>query len=310
MSKFSRNKLILASVALNIIFLWFIVFKVVSGLQLPRLLASVTKPVPKKSTQTTNPFDEINPRDGYEIDATYGELGPKMLAMGVIDFEKFQSVYNKSGQKLTPEQLDILQKGSQQKIRITSENSYFLLNFFWAVGLANHSRILTDGDMVKFGNGNVSGYASTGGWSLGKDTATRYYAQNYLIRLTPAQEARLEKVSSQIYRPCCDNSTAFPDCNHGMALLGILELMASNNASEKEMYKASKYINAFFFPANYYDIALYFKNKDNKKFADVDPQTLLGKQYSSATGWSSVKAWLTKKGIIQKPPSQGNGCGV
>ena len=30
------------------------------------------------------------------------------------------------------------------------------------------------------------------------------------------------KIAKGIYRPCCNNSTYFPDCNHGMAMLGLL----------------------------------------------------------------------------------------
>ena len=102
-------------------------------------------------TNKDNIFNEINPVDGFEIDASYGNLGPKMTAAGGIDPEKFKSIYAKSNQPLTLEQTDILQKGSAEKIKITRDNSYFLLNFFWAVGLANKSPILDEGDMMKYG---------------------------------------------------------------------------------------------------------------------------------------------------------------
>jgi hypothetical protein len=47
-----------------------------------------------------------------------------------------------------------------------------------------------------------------------------------LIPLTAEQQALVEEVAAEIYRPCCNNSTLFPDCNHGMAMLGFLELLA------------------------------------------------------------------------------------
>ncbi|MCL5433345.1 MAG: hypothetical protein M1524_04515, partial [Patescibacteria group bacterium] len=124
------------------------------------------------------------------------------------------------------------------------------------------------------------------------------------------QEELVDLVASNIYRPCCNNSTAFPDCNHGMALLGVLQLMALNGANQNEMYQAGKYFNAFWFPGNYYDLALYFKNKENKKFKDIDPKLLLSMEYSSASGWQKAKSWLTEKGIVQEPPKTGNGCGT
>ncbi|HLC94088.1 MAG TPA: hypothetical protein VJH96_00790 [Patescibacteria group bacterium] len=255
-------------------------------------------------------FEEINPSAGYEIASTYRDLGPKLIEMGVIDFEKFKAIYEKNGQPLTQEQLLILTKGLDKKIKITRENSYFLLNFFWAFGLANKSKVLTQGDMTKYGKDQVGNFASTGGWTLAKDNPMNYYAKRAIVPLTATQEQMVAEVSGNIYRPCCNNSTAFPDCNHGMALLGVLELMAADGASEGEMYEAAKYFNAFFFPGNYYDLALYFKNKEGKSFRQVDSKILLGKDYSSASGWQGAKQWLTQKGIVKEPPRQGGGCGV
>lgn len=258
-----------------------------------------------------NLFDEVNPVAGFEINASYGDLGPKMVAMGVIDANKFKSTYAKSNQPLNQVQEDILLKGSTKKIKVTRDNSYFLLNFFWAVGLANKSPILDDGEMMKYGGKQGAGnFASTGGWSLSKEDAMNYYSRSALIPLTKEQEDRVNLVASNIFRPCCNNSTAFPDCNHGMALLGVLQLMASNNASESQMYEAGKYFNAFWFPGNYYDIALYFKNKEGKSFKDIDAKTLLSKDYSSASGWQTIKQWLVDKGLVQQPPKQGGGCGI
>lgn len=264
----------------------------------------------KEDQQRENLFNEINPESGHEINASYGDLGPKMIETGVIDLEKFKQVYQQNGQPLTKEQLTILTQGSDKKIKITRDNSYFLLNFFWAVGLANRSKILTQGEITKYGAGQIGNFASTGGWTLAKSDPMNYYAKAVLIPLTPKQENLVEKVASRIYRPCCNNSTAFPDCNHGMALLAVLQLLASNGATEDQMFEAAKYFNAFWFPGNYYDLALYFKNKEGKKFSQVSGEVILGKDYSSASGWSQVKQWLADKGLIEQPPRQGGGCGV
>lgn len=254
---------------------------------------------------------EINPKEGYEIKASYGNLGPQMLSLGVIDLQKFEDVYKQAGRPLTEEQLTILTKGSNDRIRINKENSYFLLNFFWALGLANKNTILTAGDMVKYGEGQVGSFASIGGWSLTQSgDPLEYYAQGNLISLTAKQQKLLEEVSGNIYRPCCNNPTSFPDCNHGMALLGVLELMASNGATEVEMYEAAKYLNAYWFPSNYYDLALYFKAREGKSFADIDAKTLLSKDYSSVTGWQNIKNWLAQSGLQEKLPVSGGSCGV
>lgn len=253
-------------------------------------------------------FEAMNPSAGYQLNFTYGDLGPKMVSSGVIDLNKFTSLYKDRG-GLDKEQEDILTKNSNQKIKFTRENSNFLLNFFWAVGLANNSKILTDGQMQTYG-GNPGNFASTGGWSLSRETSMNYYAKDNLFKLTPGEEALVQKVASGIYRPCCDNSTAFPDCNHGMALLGVLEMMVSKGANENQMFEAAKYINAFWFPTNYYDLARYFKTTAGKDFKDIDAKVILGKDYSSASGYNSIKKLLEAKEGKQENQQQGSSCGV
>ncbi len=299
--------------------LWLIVLGLSLGLNI-LALAYVLKPQVNKlisksketaaKKETANLFDEINPEKGFEINAKYDDLGPKMVASGVIDLEKFKQTYEKSAQPLTKEQLEILTKGSDKKIKIDRDNSYFLLNFFWAVGLNNKSKVLDEGDIVKYGEGKVGNFASTGGWSLAAGDPMNYFSKESLISLNDQQQALVAKVAGNIYRPCCDNSTAFPDCNHGMALLAVLQLMAGNNATENQMFEAAKYFNAFWFPSNYYDLALYFKNKEGKKFSQVPAQIILGKEFSSSSGWQAAKQWLINKGIVEQPPKTGGGCGV
>ncbi|NOY15208.1 MAG: hypothetical protein GXP43_03245 [bacterium] len=253
---------------------------------------------------------KMNPANGYEIKASYGDLGPRMIRAGVIDLAKFKAVYDRSGQSLTADQLRILTKGSNEKIRITSSNAYFLLNFFWAAGLGNKSKILTEGEISKYGKKQIGYFASTGGWTLAKGNAVDYLAKYRLIPLTAAQEALVERVSSNIYRPCCNNPTSFPDCNHGMALLGALQLMAASGASEAEMFEGAKYFNAFWFPQNYYDLALYFKATKGQDFDQINAKQLLSKDYSSVSGWQRTKNLLSQKGLLKQAPRSGGGCGV
>ncbi|OGK11763.1 hypothetical protein A2954_04875 [Candidatus Roizmanbacteria bacterium RIFCSPLOWO2_01_FULL_37_12] len=264
------------------------------------------------SPETAALMKKINPPEGYELNATYGDIGPQMLELGVIDEQKFKDTYAQSGQPLSQEQLDILTKKSNKKIKITPENSYFLLNFFWAFGLANESKILTEGDMVNSGGIEGAGnFASTGGWTLTKGgNVMEYYSKKAIVPLTEDQEKLVNEVSSNVYRPCCGNSTAFPDCNHGMALLGIFELMAAQGATQSEMYEAGKYINSFWFPQNAFDAALYFKNKEKKEFEEVDGKTFLSNDVFSAFGAQNIKKWLVDNGVQEQPPAQGGGCGV
>ncbi len=311
MKKNNLLPILIVSAVMNVVFAATLLAPQITKLKESRFASKSPNKAVTTSTASENLFDEVNPTSGFEISASFGNLGPKMVSMGVIDADKFKTTYSKSNQPLTSEQEEILLKGSDQKITINRDNSYFLLNFFWAVGLANKSPILDDGDMMKYGGKEGAGnFASTGGWSLSKGNAMNYYSKSVLIPLTKEQDLLVAEVASNIFRPCCNNSTAFPDCNHGMALLGVLQLMASSGATEKDMYEAGKYVNAYWFPSNYYDLALYFRNKEGKAFKDIDAKTLLSKEYSSASGAQSVKQWLVEKGLLQQPPKQGGGCGV
>ncbi|PJB68433.1 MAG: hypothetical protein CO094_01170, partial [Anaerolineae bacterium CG_4_9_14_3_um_filter_57_17] len=137
---------------------------------------------------------------------------------------------------------------------------------------------------------------------------TELYASMELIRLTPEQQARVEEVASAVYRPCCNNYTIFPDCNHGMAMLGLLELMASQDASVDEMFNAAKYVNAYWFPQQTLETAVYLKVNQNIDFADADARRVVGKDLSSASGASMVHQSLQSSGQLKQTPNQGGSC--
>ncbi|MCF6293963.1 MAG: hypothetical protein L3J04_11275, partial [Robiginitomaculum sp.] len=195
-------------------------------------------------------------------------------------------------------------------ITINRENSYFLLNFFWAFGLANKNPILDEGEITKYGEDEIDTFASTGGWTIATKPVMEIFSNSEIIVLTSEQQARVLEVASNAYRPCCGNSTAFPDCNHGMALLGMLQLLAASDASVDEMFEAAKYFNAFWFPREYVDLATYFKVVEGQDFAAIDARTIVSDQYSSGFGWSRIKKWLGENNLAEKAPQGGGGCGV
>lgn len=255
-------------------------------------------------------IDEVNPPAGYQIPAMPGDAGPQLLAAGAIDLPRFVDVYQGAGSPLTEDQLAILTKGSSSSITITQANAYFLLNFFWALGLTNQNPVLTKGIMQERGKDQVGNFASTGGWTLGTKPPMELYASTMIVALTDEQQARLLNVASTVYRPCCDNPTHLPDCNHGMAMLGLLELMASQNASEAEMFKAAKYVNAYWYPQQMVEIATYFNANQNVDFAQADAQQIVSQQYSSASGFQGVHQWLGSNGLLEQAPNNGGSCGV
>ncbi|HEX9384773.1 MAG TPA: hypothetical protein VF918_00510 [Anaerolineales bacterium] len=253
-------------------------------------------------------YEQVNPKDGYALPVSYGDFGPRLIESGVIDYDAFAAIYQNSGNPLSAEQIEILKSGSDKEIIINAENAHFLLNFFWAIGLANENSILTEGPMVQYSNGQVERFASTGGWSLASKPIKDLYASMDLIPLTAEQQKLVEEVATSIYRPCCDNHTLFPDCNHGMAMLGVLELMASKGANADQMYETAKYINAYWFPQQTLETAIYLQLNEGVDFAGADAKLVVGNQLSSASGASRVHEDLQKKGLLKQAPGQGGSC--
>jgi hypothetical protein len=253
---------------------------------------------------------QVNPQDGYQIRASFGDVGPQLLAAGAMNLDTFVKVYEQAGAPLNEKQMEILTKGSREQILFNQQNSYFLLNFFWALGLTNQNRILTEGPMVTNSQGRVENFASTGGWSIAAKPIKDLYASQMIVPLTPAQQERLEHVAQNVYRPCCNNSTHFPDCNHGMAMLGLLQLMASQDANEDDMFEAAKYVNAYWYPNQTLEVAMFFKTAQNLDFAEADARQVVSKNFSSGSGYQVVKEWLASNGVLQQAPSGGGSCGV
>ena len=253
-------------------------------------------------------MEQVNPTEEYTLPVRYGDLGPRLVEAGVIDFDAFATLYEGDGTPLSQAEMDILRQGSDGQITINAQNARYLLNFFWAVGLANKNPILLTGPIVENSEGQIDRYASTGGWGLAVKPVMEIYASLDLIALTPEQQERVLEVASAVYRPCCDNPTHFPDCNHGMAMLGLLELMASQGATSDEMFNAAKYVNAFWFPEQTMQVALYLKATQNIEFADADARLVTGRELSSVSGAQAVKKALQSSGLLQQAPSGGGSC--
>jgi len=248
--------------------------------------------------------DAVLPSDGVILPVSWGDLGTRLVSVGAIDGEKLKAIYDQRG-SFTDEYKNLLLGKNEGKLKITQDNSGFLLNLFWALGLASKNPILDSGEMTNPRYGGAQNFASTAGWAIAQDNPMDHYSQHRFFNLTPEQQTLVDKVSKGIYRPCCGNSTHFPDCNHGMAMLGLLELMASQGVSEQDMWKAALAVNSYWFPDIYMTIATHMKNK-GVEWKDTDPREMLGIDYSSASGYRRIAAQV-------KTPQQqegGNGCGV
>ncbi len=239
----------------------------------------------------------------YVFKIKWGDLGQKMIADGVIDKEKLTKAV--TGTDKLPQDLDKYLTEYQNSIELNQNNAQFWVDVLWALGLANNNPILNSGPMVE--GGNTGGFASTGGYTIGVNQPMNIYSKYQYINLSKDQENEVYEIASNIYRPCCGNSTAFPDCNHGMAALGLIELMVSQNFSKDDIYKTVLAFNTYWFPQTYLDTAYYFQ-QNGRDYSKVSPQELLSKTFSSAMGYQVIQK---KVGAIKWPALQNGGsCGA
>jgi len=251
--------------------------------------------------------DDVLPSTGWQSKISLGDSVLKLIEVGVIDKQKFEKLYETRG-GLPPELKKLLENPSPEKILLTRENASYYLNLLWPLGLANHMEI-NNKSPIK--GGDLFNFASTGGWTLGKaENGGEYFNKFKIIPLSPEQEELVLAVADNSYRPCCGNSAFFQDCNHGSALLGLIELGAVQGLNEEELFREALAFNSFWFPEQYLSTAIYFKKVKGLDWQEVDPKIIMGKDFSSARGWSqNVYAKLQELNLVPEPQG-GGGCGV
>jgi len=259
------------------------------------------------NSQTTEDLSKLQDKvikENYVFKIKWGDLGKRMVEDGVIDKVKLAQAI--TGKDELPKDLDKYFQDGQNKIEVNPQNAQFWVDVLWGLGLANKNKILETGAMTQ--NGDASNFASTGGWTLGvSDNAMNYYSKYSYINPSEKQQKIVEEIAGSIYRPCCGNSTAFPDCNHGMAMLGLIELMVSQGFSRDEIYKTALAFNTYWFPQTYLDTALYLQ-RNGKDYEKVSPLELLSENFSSAMGSQSVSEEV---GNVQWPAfGSGGSCGA
>jgi len=285
------------------------------GLAGASLLALVLFFSPVSGTPTWTPTSYVgvgvgaSPASSFSLSSVtlpivWGDTGRRLITAGVIDEAKLLALYSDRGG--LPDEITFLlsaDANQTKEITMTPDNAGAILNLLWAFGLANKNSILTDGPMSDPRYGDPSRFASTGGWSLASGSVMDHYSAHSLAPLDKKQQSLVERVSKNIYRPCCGNSTYFPDCNHGLAMLGLLELMAANGVSEEEMYKVALQVNTLWFPDTYQTVAAYFA-KRGVPWSEIDPKTVLGSAYSSASGFEQILS------EVNPPSAAPSSCGV
>ncbi len=251
---------------------------------------------------------KVLPQQGFQTKIILGDAILKLVSAGVIDPGKFREIY--AGRGVSDKDLAVLTEPSNKPLKIDATNAGLMVNLLWPIGLANRT-VFNEKSPVK--GDSLFDFASTGGWTLGKeDNGGKYFNKFEIVKLTPEQEALALEVAENTYRPCCNNSTFFQDCNHGSALLGLIELGASQGLSKDELYTVALQFNSFWFPQNYVETALYYKLAKNTDWENVDAKEIMSLKYSSGSGWAQNVGQPFEEIAAKNPgllPQQGGGTG-
>ncbi len=256
---------------------------------------------------------EVLPDDGVALPIKWNDLGKQMLDTGVIDVDKFEKLYESRG-GMSDETRMLLYGVSDRELRIHRDNAQELLNLLWAFGLGNKSPILETGLMTSYDGKQATSsevarakagrMAATGGWPLSTGNPMDHYSAHEFVVLSEEQWQLVEKIASGIFRPCCNNPTHFPDCNHGMAMLGLIELMVANNVAEDDIWDTALAVNSYWFPDTYLTIAKY-KENEQTAWKDVSAEEVLGASYSSGSGYGKIR-----QAVEPVSTGGGGGCGA
>jgi len=305
MAKMSGFRLILAVVVLVFGFSYLFDFQLRPSREFLSLVGAV-KPSPSPMPEPTaqNLAAIVTSAEGYRVDIKWGDVGKKLVASGAIDLAKFEKTYsNQQYQDMLRYLTDEVDGG----ITVNKQNAYFWVNTLWALGLVQQSKVLDEGVMGTEYADQKGSFASTGGWTLGSRDAVSLYSSVPIVSLSSEEQETVRQIASGIYRPCCGNPTSFPDCNHGMAILGLIELMVSQGYGEDEIYSAALAFNSYWFETTYVDLAYYFQTKEGLGWDQVDPKRVLSAQFSSAAGYQTIKKEI---GDIPGAPKAGASCGA
>ena len=226
----------------------------------------------------------LMPPEGKAVSIVFKDALKKLVEAGVIDLEKWNTLYSKRRMEAPDWIATALLSHSEHPIHFDEISAPFLLNLLWALGISNKTRF---NERSPLRGKRLPNFASTGGWKLGREqNGAAYFNQVSNVLLNEEQEQLVFEMAKGIYRPCCNNSTFFQDCNHGSAMLGLLELGASQGKREAELYSIALTANTYWFPESYVAIAHYFEDIEvNRRLKDVPPRELLSSLFSSARGF-------------------------
>lgn len=85
----------------------------------------------KQEEIANNQEGQVLPPEGVVLPIKWGDLGKKLIETGVIDAQKFESIYaNRGG--LNTEDKNLIYGAQNGNFRITEKNANLILNLLWA----------------------------------------------------------------------------------------------------------------------------------------------------------------------------------
>jgi hypothetical protein len=230
-------------------------------------------------------LDQVVPPGGIKTSVSFSDSIQRLIAAGALDPHKLRAKYFRyRSSSQMPGWLDgLLTASSSDPIDFSIETAPHLINLLWPLGLSTRLQL---NEKSPINTASLASLASTGGWTLGREpNGAAYFNKVASMAISQEQEQRVYEVATTTFRPCCDNSTFFQDCNHGSALLGLLELGAAQGKSVDELYRLALAANAYWFPEQYVKTALYFALFEGTDWSRLDPRRVLGPRFSSLSGW-------------------------
>lgn len=252
----------------------------------------------------------VLPREGRSTGIVFDTAVSRLIEGGAIAPDKIRALYQARNTDIPAWVGELLdgEPGSSE-IVFTSDTVPHLLTLLWPMGLATRAAF---NDSSPIAGAHVNEFASTGGWPLGQeDTGGVYFNSVDTVALDGMANDLVLGLAERIHRPCCDNSTFFQDCNHGSALLGLLELGAAQGLDEKRLANAALAASAFWFPDQMTEVALHREIIEESSFAGTPALDLIGPERFSMSGWlHNIHRPLAQSGMLPSTGSGQAGCGA
>ncbi len=257
--------------------------KIATLLLIGIFLTQVTPTVQASYGSIDDLREEVAPAKGVYIQVEWSELPKKLGMLGVIDpMHLNESLSEIRGHGLTAAEQALFYGNSTGFIHLDSESKTFLLYVFWALGLANNNTILNQYAHM------FQNYTSPVGQAK--------YGSIEILRLTAEQQALVEDVALNSYRPCCNAPTAVTDCSHGFAALGLVEFLAFKGTAREDIFRNLLLFNSYWFTDQYVDIALFLEEQGHS-WKQVNSTQILGYSYSSLEAFQTIKKYLVESNL-------------